>query len=182
MMCLLHRCRRILPTGPDPQPSTPTAFLPPESFIQFMTLFYLNIDAAKMHAHWVRVGHEPAIFYDPATDAFEEPGGSGIALGIEGDWRYKEYLKTDLDKGQIIFLSTDGIWEALKTHPVCKSLRIIIFVTALYLILFLNVEDYVSLTRGMIRKVTLLFIALSEDIGWDSPNPTARIRLGSIPR
>jgi sigma-B regulation protein RsbU (phosphoserine phosphatase) len=33
-------------------------------------------------------------------------------LGIEGDWRYKEYLKTALDKGQIIFLSTDGIWEA----------------------------------------------------------------------
>jgi len=79
---------------------------------QFMTLFYLNIDATKMHAHWVRAGHDPAIFYDPATDSFEELGGSGIALGIEGDWRYKEYLKTALDKGQIIFLSTDGIWEA----------------------------------------------------------------------
>jgi sigma-B regulation protein RsbU (phosphoserine phosphatase) len=79
---------------------------------QFMTLFYLNIDATKMQAHWVRAGHDPAIFYDPATDAFEEMGGSGIALGIEGDWRYKEYLKTALDKGQIILLSTDGIWEA----------------------------------------------------------------------
>ena len=79
---------------------------------QFMTLFYLNIDVTKMHAHWVRAGHDPAIFYDPAADAFEELGGSGIALGIEGDWKYKENLKTALDKGQIIFLSTDGIWEA----------------------------------------------------------------------
>jgi sigma-B regulation protein RsbU (phosphoserine phosphatase) len=79
---------------------------------QFMTLFYLNIDASKMQACWVRAGHDPAIFYDSATDAFEELGGSGIALGIDGDWRYKEYLKTALDKGQIIFLSTDGIWEA----------------------------------------------------------------------
>jgi len=79
---------------------------------QFMTLFYLNIDATKMHAHWVRAGHDPAIFYDPATDAFEELGGSGIALGVEGDWKYKENLKTALAKGQIIFLSTDGIWEA----------------------------------------------------------------------
>ena len=35
-----------------------------------------------------------------------------MALGIEGDYKYKEYLKTDLDRGQIIFLSTDGIWEA----------------------------------------------------------------------
>jgi serine phosphatase RsbU (regulator of sigma subunit) len=79
---------------------------------QFMTLFCLNIDTTKMHAHWVRAGHDPAIFYDPGTDSFEELGGSGIALGIDGDWRYKEYLKTALDRGQIIFLSTDGIWEA----------------------------------------------------------------------
>ena len=79
---------------------------------QFMTMFYLSIDAAKMHAHWVRAGHDPAIFYDPGTDSFEELGGSGIALGIEGDWEYKAYLKTALDSGQIIFLSTDGIWEA----------------------------------------------------------------------
>jgi hypothetical protein len=28
---------------------------------QFMTMFYLSIDAAKMHAHWVRAGHDPAI-------------------------------------------------------------------------------------------------------------------------
>ncbi|NIP49112.1 MAG: hypothetical protein GWO30_03595, partial [Gammaproteobacteria bacterium] len=32
---------RILPTGPDPHPSTPTAFLPPEAFIQPVT-FYLR--------------------------------------------------------------------------------------------------------------------------------------------
>jgi sigma-B regulation protein RsbU (phosphoserine phosphatase) len=79
---------------------------------QFMTLFYLNIDVTKMHAHWVRAGHDPAIFYDPTTDAFEELGGSGIALGIDADWKYKEYLKAALNGGQIIFLSTDGIWEA----------------------------------------------------------------------
>jgi len=80
---------------------------------QFMTMFYLNIDETKMQAHWVRAGHDPAIFYDPATDAFEEFVGSGIALGIDEDWDYKEYSKTTLNRGQIIFLSTDGIWEAL---------------------------------------------------------------------
>jgi sigma-B regulation protein RsbU (phosphoserine phosphatase) len=79
---------------------------------QFMTMFYLNIDPIKMKAQWVRAGHDPAIFYDPGTDAFEELGGSGIALGIDEDWNYKEYTKTGLKRGQIIFLSTDGIWEA----------------------------------------------------------------------
>jgi serine phosphatase RsbU (regulator of sigma subunit) len=79
---------------------------------QFMTLFYLNIDATNMQAHWVRAGHDPAIFYDPGTDSFEELAGSGMALGIDEDWQYKAYLKSGLNPGQIIFLSTDGIWEA----------------------------------------------------------------------
>ncbi|MBW2439565.1 MAG: SpoIIE family protein phosphatase, partial [Deltaproteobacteria bacterium] len=78
---------------------------------QFMTLFYLNIDTTRMQTEWVRAGHDPAILYDPGTDTFEELGGSGLALGIDGEFKYKAYLKTDLDKGQIIFLSTDGIWE-----------------------------------------------------------------------
>jgi serine phosphatase RsbU (regulator of sigma subunit) len=79
---------------------------------QFMTMFYLNIDATKRKAHWVRAGHDPAIFYDPGTGAFEELGGSGIALGVVESYNYKEYLKRDLKRGQVIFLSTDGIWEA----------------------------------------------------------------------
>jgi len=78
---------------------------------QFMTLFYLNIDPKKMQAQWVRAGHDPAIFYDPGADSFEELGGEGIALGVDEDWKYSEYKKTALNKGQIIFLSTDGIWE-----------------------------------------------------------------------
>ena len=72
----------------------------------------MTIDPMSMQAHWVRAGHDPAIFYDPGSDTFEELGGSGIALGVDENWNYKAYEKTGLDKGQIIFLSTDGIWEA----------------------------------------------------------------------
>ncbi len=79
---------------------------------QFITMFYMTIDPMSMQAHWVRAGHDPAIFYDPGSDTFEELGGSGIALGVDENWNYKAYEKTGLDKGQIIFLSTDGIWEA----------------------------------------------------------------------
>jgi sigma-B regulation protein RsbU (phosphoserine phosphatase) len=79
---------------------------------QFMTMFYLNIDTTKMQAHWVRAGHDPAIFYDPATDTFEELSGSGMALGVDENWKYQAYQKPALKSGQIIFLSTDGIWEA----------------------------------------------------------------------
>ena len=60
---------------------------------------------------WVRAGHDPAIIYDPASDSFNELSGSGIALGVDGGWIYEDNKKTDLSKGQIIFLSTDGVWE-----------------------------------------------------------------------
>ena len=79
---------------------------------QFMTMFYMVIDPAKRDLRWVRAGHDPAIFYDPAKDAFEELGGPGVALGVVEDWEFDENTKESLQTGQIIFLSTDGIWEA----------------------------------------------------------------------
>jgi len=77
-----------------------------------MTMFYLVIDPSKKQLFWVRAGHDPAIFYDPSTDTFEELSGSGVALGVMEDTIFKMYTKTEIRKGQIIFLSTDGIWEA----------------------------------------------------------------------
>ena len=78
---------------------------------QFMTMLYLTIDPVNRHLHWVRAGHDPAIFYDPDSDTFEKLGGSGIALGVDENWVFEDNLKTGLTRGQIILLSTDGIWE-----------------------------------------------------------------------
>jgi sigma-B regulation protein RsbU (phosphoserine phosphatase) len=77
----------------------------------FMTLFFMTIDMANRRLNWVRAGHEPAIFYDPITDTFEELRGTGMALGVNADSQYLEFEKTDLAKDQIIILGTDGIWE-----------------------------------------------------------------------
>jgi prolipoprotein diacylglyceryl transferase len=79
---------------------------------QFVTLFYLVVDREKRSIQWVRAGHDPAIFYDPLTNGFSLLEGPGIALGVIGDWQYEEYGKPNLLPGQIIFLGTDGIWEA----------------------------------------------------------------------
>jgi sigma-B regulation protein RsbU (phosphoserine phosphatase) len=78
----------------------------------FMTLFYLSIDTANRQLSWVRAGHEPAIFYDPITDTFEELRGEGTALGVNPDTQYLENEKGELAESQIILLGTDGIWEA----------------------------------------------------------------------
>jgi sigma-B regulation protein RsbU (phosphoserine phosphatase) len=79
---------------------------------RFITLFYLQIDMDNRRLSWVRAGHEPALLYDPAGDLFEELTGEGIALGVDDSWQYAESRRDDLSGGQIILLSTDGIWEA----------------------------------------------------------------------
>jgi sigma-B regulation protein RsbU (phosphoserine phosphatase) len=78
----------------------------------FMTLFHLTINTSNMCLYWVRAGHDPAIFYDPKTDTFEELRGAGIALGVDADGRYEQFQKTGLKQGQAIVLGSDGLWEA----------------------------------------------------------------------
>ncbi len=79
---------------------------------QFITMIYLTIDPTQKLLQWVRAGHDPGIFYDPYSDSFEELGGLGTALGVIEDLDFTEYTKSALKKGQIIFLSTDGLREA----------------------------------------------------------------------
>jgi phosphoserine phosphatase RsbU/P len=77
----------------------------------YMTLFVMVIDATKRELSWVRAGHEPAIIYDPATDAVAELYGSGMALGIDSDFIFEEYRRSNFTAGQVIAMGTDGIWE-----------------------------------------------------------------------
>jgi sigma-B regulation protein RsbU (phosphoserine phosphatase) len=78
---------------------------------RFMTLFYLMIDMATRSMSWVRAGHDPAIWYDPLNDTFEELHGDGTALGVDESLQFVQYEKSGLKKGQILLLSTDGLWE-----------------------------------------------------------------------
>lgn len=78
---------------------------------RFMTLFYLMIDMAARNMSWVRAGHDPAIWYDPLSNQFEELHGDGMALGVDESHQFVQYQKSGLKKGQILLLSTDGLWE-----------------------------------------------------------------------
>jgi sigma-B regulation protein RsbU (phosphoserine phosphatase) len=79
---------------------------------RFMTLFYSEIDRADNIIHWVNAGHDPAIVYDPGKNTFGElNGGSNLALGVMEDAKYTA-LQRNIAPGQIIVITTDGIWEA----------------------------------------------------------------------
>ncbi len=82
----------------------------------FMTLFYLRIDAKHKTLEWVRAGQDPAIFYDPGTRSFLTLDGQGIPLGVEESWVYEENQKAGLRAGQIIVLATDGVWESANVN------------------------------------------------------------------
>ena len=79
---------------------------------QFMTFFLARVDRSKNYLEWVRAGHDPAILYDLTTDSFQKLNeGKGLPLGVSEKAAYKEsFCKISL--GQIIYIGTDGIWEA----------------------------------------------------------------------
>ncbi len=97
---------------------------------QFMTMFFMTLDIASRRIDWVRAGHDPAILYDLDSDTFEELGGPGIALGVDGSWHFKANGKAWSSGGGIIFLGTDGVWEVrnrngemLGKDPICDTIR-----------------------------------------------------------
>ena len=87
-----------------------------EESCQFMSLFYLVFNLQQRTLTWVRAGHNPAIFCDPVTGSVEQLRGSGMVLGIDENWRYRQYYREKLTVGQIIVLGTDGLWETLNRN------------------------------------------------------------------
>jgi len=79
---------------------------------RFMTLLAVEIRPRAGQARYVRAGHDPAILYDPAADAFIEWPGSGVPLGVIPEYPYKENLMPFDQPGLVLALGTDGIWEA----------------------------------------------------------------------
>jgi sigma-B regulation protein RsbU (phosphoserine phosphatase) len=77
----------------------------------FMSLFFLEIDAGSRQVCWVRAGHDPAILYDPVSDTFEDLGGPGLVLGVDEAFAYRQQEKSVARAGMILLLFTDGIWE-----------------------------------------------------------------------
>ncbi|MBW2486973.1 MAG: SpoIIE family protein phosphatase [Deltaproteobacteria bacterium] len=76
----------------------------------FMTFFYSELAERGTQIRWVRAGHDPALVYDPSTDAFDELKGRGVPLGFDDSIEYDSFQRR-LKPGQVIVIGTDGIWE-----------------------------------------------------------------------
>lgn len=80
---------------------------------RFMTLFYLKVTLGFESLHWVRAGHEPAIYYSATHDTCEDLVGLGLALGLVEGAHYEVHKKEAPQHGDIVAIATDGMWEAI---------------------------------------------------------------------
>ena len=78
---------------------------------RFVSVFFLEVDAAARSLRWVRAGHEPAILYDPVDDRFEPLNGKGAALGVMESLDFEKNETSAPNPGTIVALVTDGIRE-----------------------------------------------------------------------
>ena len=78
---------------------------------RFMSMFFLEIDAKNKSLRWVRAGHEPALFFEPANKSFAELNGEGMVLGVDATFKYDECSRTGWNSTDIILIGTDGIHE-----------------------------------------------------------------------
>lgn len=78
---------------------------------RFVSVFFLEVDAATRSLRWIRAGHEPGILYDPAADRFESLNGKGVALGVMETLDLEENGISAPTPGTIVALTTDGVRE-----------------------------------------------------------------------
>ncbi|WP_239057844.1 SpoIIE family protein phosphatase [Pseudodesulfovibrio sp. JC047] len=79
---------------------------------RFMTLFFMVMEPASHTATWVNAGHQHPLMYRPQSDTFSELKGMDIPLGVEQDWQFNEQSMDLPGPGEIMFICTDGVWEA----------------------------------------------------------------------
>jgi sigma-B regulation protein RsbU (phosphoserine phosphatase) len=85
---------------------------------QFMTLMGLAVNPAAGSVAWVRAGHDPAMLFEPREGRFAMLSGPGIAMGVDGTYRYSLQRRDQLVEGSIILVGTDGLWESCNTSGV----------------------------------------------------------------
>ncbi len=82
---------------------------------RFITMFYALIDVEGKTMEYVNAGHDPPIIFRPSTGVFEELQSTGMALGILPSERFRLGNAVRFEPGDLLLLTTDGIWEAADT-------------------------------------------------------------------
>lgn len=81
----------------------------------FMTLTIALVDAERGVVRYACAAHDPIYCFDPKTKRWRELAEGFLALGALEDSVYEEYTADGFTPGTMLFIGTDGIWEARNT-------------------------------------------------------------------
>ncbi len=103
------------------QTSNPAAVLPVLNDLvsrdmeaeRFITLFYGALDTATGGMKYSSAGHDAPLLLRPASDRCDELDSTGVPLGIIPGADFPAVEVPPMDKGDVLVLSTDGVWEAM---------------------------------------------------------------------
>lgn len=78
----------------------------------FVTMFYLVMDSKTSACNFASAGHNPLLFFDKSEMIVKKLTASGLFLGAFDDVEYEEG-NVRIDTGDILFMYTDGLVEAM---------------------------------------------------------------------
>lgn len=84
----------------------------------YVTMYYVILDAKKRIVNYASAGHNPMLIYrsDTKTVSFLNPGGIAVGIDLGDPNEFKKRItseKLKLKKGDLLFIYTDGITEAM---------------------------------------------------------------------
>lgn len=79
----------------------------------FMTLFFGILDPVRRTFRYTSAGHESPVLYRAANARFEALDSTGMPLGVFGEMDFPEGQMVYLRQGDVLLLTTDGVFEAM---------------------------------------------------------------------
>ncbi len=79
----------------------------------FMTFFMAILDPNNGTLRYSSAGHEEGIIYRASDGSFDMLESTGLPLGMMEDMDYPEGPMTVMNEGDILLLTTDGVFEAM---------------------------------------------------------------------
>jgi len=84
------------------------------SIDRFATLSFIKYDPATGHMEYANAAHHPLMIYRSETKEIESLDAEGLPIGLEKDTVYTQ-ATTQISKGDILLLYTDGVIEAMNS-------------------------------------------------------------------
>lgn len=80
---------------------------------KFITLFYGELDLNNLTLSYINAGHEAPLLYQKKHKSFVPLESTGMPLGMMEEFEYDAETTIQLEEGDLLTLSTDGITESM---------------------------------------------------------------------